>query len=329
MEMTRLKGGSLSGTYLCRPADGPPFVRKDVSLVTNREYGFQRWYSQLKRMQRYSVLFPGVFPALLRYGQDGDAAYFDMEFIPEAVTVEAFLRATPDRGRIDAMFDELVRTMHVMHQVQIPSTPAPMDLYIHEEIEQRLAACARNARFVEAAARSHVVFNGTRVPGIAHVVGEFKALARQAYRRATETFTHGNLTLENILYQPASNRIVFIDPYEENVIDSVLAEYSQVYQSSHAKYELYNGGRPTIDGERIEMTIPAAPALDYFDGRFTRWIAERHDADERRTIRLLEVSQFVRMLPFKMEIDEEKMLFFYGLASYLFQQLRDEWQSGT
>lgn len=45
MERTRLKGGSLSGTYLMRPPGGTPFVRKDASLTKNREYGFQRWYS--------------------------------------------------------------------------------------------------------------------------------------------------------------------------------------------------------------------------------------------------------------------------------------------
>lgn len=45
MRKTRLKGGSLSGTYLCQPDHGEPFVRKEVSLVHNREYGFQRWYS--------------------------------------------------------------------------------------------------------------------------------------------------------------------------------------------------------------------------------------------------------------------------------------------
>ena len=42
-------------------------------------------------------------------------------------------------------------------------------------------------------------------------------------------------------------------------------------------------------------------------------------------IRLMEISQFIRMLPFKMEIDEDKMLFFYGLASYLFSELKKEY----
>ena len=37
----------------------------------------------------------------------------------------------------------------------------------------------------------------------------------------------------------------------------------------------------------------------------------------------LEVSQFIRMLPFKMEVDE-KMILFYGLASKLFEDLKNE-----
>jgi hypothetical protein len=41
-------------------------------------------------------------------------------------------------------------------------------------------------------------------------------------------------------------------------------------------------------------------------------------------IRLFEISQFIRMLPFKMLIDKRKMIFFYGLASYLFHTLELE-----
>lgn len=39
---------------------------------------------------------------------------------------------------------------------------------------------------------------------------------------------------------------------------------------------------------------------------------------------LLEISQFIRMLPFKMEVDSNKMYFFYGLASMLFENLKKE-----
>lgn len=324
MNKIRLKGGSLSGTYLCTTSDGHKLVRKEVSLVKNREYGFQRWYSQLKRMQRYSVLFPQFFPSLLTYGRDGDLAYFDMEYIPDTVTVHDFLCETTDFVKIDLLFCELVRMTDRMYETQIPSTSAPMDLYVYEEIEQKMLACRDNPRFQTIAAFSTVVFNGVECPGLASQLGRFCELARSNYRRTAETFSHGNLTLENILYQPATNRIVLIDPYEENVIDSALADYSQVLQSCNSKYEIYNAATPTLEGNRIDLAIPSYPGLDYFRTKFFALLRERYTDEDITTIRLLEVSQFARMLPFKMEIDEDKMVFFYGLGSFLLHELLTE-----
>ena len=65
MEKIKLKGGSLNNTYLIH-SDNFSYIRKSVSLVENREYGFQRWYSQLKKLQRYSVLYPELFPKVLK-----------------------------------------------------------------------------------------------------------------------------------------------------------------------------------------------------------------------------------------------------------------------
>lgn len=325
MEKTRLKGGSLSGTYLCVEPGSSPFIRKEVSLVSNREYGFQRWYSQLKRMQRYSVMFPGVFPSLITYGKQGDTAYFDMEYIPDSVTVHEYLTRTSDAAKIDALLKELISVMRTMHQVVIPSTADALDLYIFEEIEQRIAACMGNKRFRDFFRHSHVYFNGERVPALGTVLDVYKEMARRSYQHTVETFTHGNLTLENILYQPGTGRIVFIDPYEENVIDSVLAEYSQVYQSSNSKYELYNEGTPSINENHVELSIPRHAGLDYFNDRFTEFVAATCTPNDRIAIKLLEISQYARMLPFKMEIDEDKMIFFYALGSYLFHTLREQW----
>lgn len=326
MDKVRLKGGSLSGTYLCRPAGGTPFVRKDVSLVSNREYGFQRWYSQLKRLQRYESLFPGVFPRLLDYGRDKDLAYFDLEYIPDSVTVHEFVTHTTDKAAIDRVLAELIATMHKMHRIELKSTAAPIDLYLHEEVEVRINACRGNARFKDFTKSGKVVFNGQEVAGLATVVDEMRSISREAYRHTTETFTHGNITLENLLYQPATHRVVFIDPYEENVIDSVLAEYSQIYQSSNSKYELYNAGTPRIEGNRADLVLAPNEGLDYFNARFTEWLKGRHDRYDLTMVKLLEVTQYARMLPFKMEIDEPKMLFFYALGSQLFHSLKQEWK---
>ena len=51
----------------------------------------------------------------------------------------------------------------VMYATRIPSTAAPIELYIYEEIEQKMLACRGNARFQEIAAYPTVVFNGVEV----------------------------------------------------------------------------------------------------------------------------------------------------------------------
>lgn len=48
MKIRDLKGGSLSNTEL-HEIDGVRYVKKKINLIKEREYGFVRWYSQLKK----------------------------------------------------------------------------------------------------------------------------------------------------------------------------------------------------------------------------------------------------------------------------------------
>ena len=322
IKRTRLKGGSLSGTYLCIPENGTPFVRKDVSLTKNREYGFQRWYSQLKRLQRYGDLFPGFFPKLIDYGRDKDLAYFNIEYIDGALTVHEFLKKTSNNHHIDEMFAQLVSVMEVMHKTNIPSCDSSFTLYVHEEIEQKIKACMKSDRFSEFSKHSEIIFNGTKVAGLRHVLDEYTTMFKSVYKNPTETYTHGNLTLENILYHPLEKKIIFIDPYEENIIDSRVAEYSQILQSSNSLYELYNSATPTIEGNTVSLEVFAPMGLQYFNKIFNSYMKKILSDDQIKVVRLLEISQFARMLPFQMENDEDKMIFFYALGSHLFHQFR-------
>jgi len=149
--------------------------------------------------------------------------------------------------------------------------------------------------------------------------------SKKYYVNPEETFTHGNITLENLLYIPNEKKFIFIDPYEENIIDSCLAEYSQLLQSSNAKYEIYNRQEQYIlSGNRIELHVDKNKSIDYFNDKLLSYLKSHFNKEDYIMIRLLEISQFIRMLPFKMEVDEKKMIFFYGLASKLFDDLLNE-----
>lgn len=322
MKKKMMKGGSLSGTYLCDTGERQ-FVRKQVSLTENREYGFQRWNSQLKRLQRYNYMFQLYYPKVINYGKYNDEAYFDMEYFPNAITAHEFILTTLDFKKLDRFIDQLIYMMSRIHEAQLPSPENAMDLYIHEEIEEKLYACRHSDRFCNFMQYEDLYFNGSKCTSFVKVLDEYKGMMKLVYKNPTETFTHGNLTLENILFQPETERVIFIDPYEENIIDSHLADYSQIYQSSHALYETYDMNFPVIYGNTANCLVPRSPGMDYFSLKFSQFINEVCTQEEQIVIKLLEVSQFMRMLPFKMEINEDKMLFFYTLGSHLFQQIRD------
>jgi hypothetical protein len=80
MKTILLKGGSLSSTYHCTTI-GEEFIRKSIDRSVNREYGFVRWYSQLKKLQRYNTQYPNLFPKVLRSGVHNDQPYFDLEYL--------------------------------------------------------------------------------------------------------------------------------------------------------------------------------------------------------------------------------------------------------
>jgi hypothetical protein len=321
VEKKRLKGGSLSGTYYCLDKAGRRFIRKEVSLVEHREYGFQRWYSQLKKLQRFDVQFSGLFPQVLGFGQDDDKAYFDMEFIEGAMTAHEFLMSSPPESEIHSMFNALISAMDRIHKVKFNSSSSALDLYIHEEMERRIFDCMGNDKFKTLIDKKLVTINGEEVMGIFHVLNNFQKTMNHAAIELTECFTHGNITLENILYDPIRRRITFIDPYEENIVDNRLAEYSQILQSSNSHYELYNLSEPIISRSIVEANIIIPRSIAYFNKLFFEYIRSNCTEREITLIKLFEVSQYVRMLPFKMQLDERKMILFYSLASLLYARL--------
>ena len=326
----RLKGGSLSETTLHMPTGRISFVRKQVSIKANREYGYQRWYSQLKRLQRYEYMYPGKYPKILDYGCNAENAYFDIEYIEDSTNIYEFLKINKNREQIASMFGHLTLAMDDIHKVSFPSFEAALPLYLHEEINQRFEDCMSNDHFRYLTREKYIYFQGLRIEGIYGRLDEYKKLFVKCYKMPIENFSHGNMTLENILYQQTTGRIVFIDPYEENIIDSKLADYSQIMQSCDAFYEFYNENDTICEGNRLSTPINQVPVgLIHFQNLFLGFLRKGISEEQYLVIRLLQVSQFIRMLPFKMVMNPNKMMFFYGLASYLFEKIKLDLKNGT
>jgi hypothetical protein len=135
MVITKLKGGSLNSTCLYEVGDSK-FIRKSISTAANREYGYVRWYSQLKKLQRFDTLFPGLVPGVIDAGVDKEGAYFDIEYIPGKDIKTLFVNN--EINDTDKLVTELFNSLDTIHQYQYSHNPSSLMLYFMEEVEQKL-----------------------------------------------------------------------------------------------------------------------------------------------------------------------------------------------
>ena len=321
-EIKKFKGGSLSGTYLFEQ-NKKFFIRKKVSLVENREFGFYRWLSQLKKLQSLGRLFPDLFPKILNIGTENNRTFYDMEFFESSINGFEFLKQNPPKVEIDIFFQKLLSAMEKIHSIKITSYKGGLDLYIDQEVKRAVEFCEDDEQFKSFLKHKTIIFNGQNTPPLIPNLEKFYALAQKCYTSPQECLTHGNITLENILYIPNQQKIIFIDLYQENYIDTVYNEYSQILQSSNSYYEVYNSDSlvAEVKENSVQIKTQKFAGIDYFNQLFKNFLKKQLSSEEYTLTKLYEVSQFTRMLPFKKTVAKDKMIFFYALASNLFASI--------
>jgi hypothetical protein len=319
-----LKGGSLGKTELIQMGNGDLRVRKSISSLNNREYGEVRWHSQLKRLQRYDSLLPGLFPKVLQLGTTDDSYYFDIEYYKGFCDLKSyFSHFSPCREQIELIAVKVIDSATRLHSYsRFDSYPGSLNVYLQEEVLQKLSDACEDLSFEVFSNYSMINLNGIGFPSLKSQIHWLRAFVAKI-KIDNECFTHGNLTLENILIDPESLEIRLIDPYDENIVDCREADFSQILQCSSSHYGIMNDYKPNVSGASvfIEYAVPAPLA------QFNEIILENFASPElelnSELLDFLHVSQFVRMLPFKVQAgDLDKAMLFYALSCKLTQEMK-------
>jgi hypothetical protein len=318
-QIIKLKGGSLNSTSLYIDGD-KKFVRKLISTTADREYGYVRWYSQLKKLQRFNALIPGYVPKVYDAGIINGCAYFDIEYVEAKDIKTLFKENALSQYQTERMHKSLWFAFDRLHSHQYLPNAGSLKLYFQEEVLQKLNDARQFLEFENFYQLDVYVHQGQTFSGIKNRIEQFSKLFDQPV--SLECYVHGNSTLENILYDCEQDRIVFIDLYEEGIVDSRFMDYSQVLQCSNSLYGLLNDGVLNVNGNITNFSIDEVPKnLVYFNELFTNELKYRYP-DQFKLITLFEATQFFRMLPFKCHagnIDAAK--FFYAHACSLVNKL--------
>jgi hypothetical protein len=313
MKLKDLKGGSLSTTEL-HEINGVRYIKKRINLVKEREYGFVRWYSQLKKIQRYSVEFPNLFPKIIDVSYETNDAILTLEYMEGFKDIKTILSEDNlSEKQIIKMVDAVWLAFGNLHSKKYPPVIGAPKLYYKEEVRQKLNDALHNDEFLEFFKNGVYDYNGQITHGIFSYMNEIENIFSEL-KLSTEEDIHGNPTLENILYSFEEDRVVFIDLYEESMIDSKFLDYAQVLQCSRSHYGYINDRNVFVQDSSVYHNLEVPKNFDTFSFYFETKLPNNWG----QLISVLEATQFIRMLPFKCRAGElKKAKFFYVHACSL------------
>jgi hypothetical protein len=292
-----LKGGSLASTDVI-DIDGKLVVQKKIILNSNREYGYYRWQSQLRMLLSYSNRWPDLFPKILNYGVDKGYAFYTIPYYESWLNAYEYIQQEEiSYGQLKELSDNIISEMSRLHDSAHGIQEQAWELYYAEDVEYAMQSIPQ-----EILMKDTVVLNDKAYRSLTKTKDEFYEIGKDLMRNIEHSEVHGNLTLENILVSPKL-KIMFIDPYFEVGVSSPFGDYAQLFQSTNSQYEVImaqisKNNFTLSDDLRASLHLPLNPKLKFVNDIFIDFVVSCDDKAYFKT-RWLEITQFIRMLPFK------------------------------
>ena len=138
---------------------------------------------------------------------------------------------------------------------------------------------------------------------------------------------HGDLTVENIIVDPASQAGYYlIDPNPVNLFDSELIDFAKLRQSLHLGYEfLLRESICRVQGDTVIFRHTVSQAYRDLCARLDRYLLDRFGENGLRSVCLHELIHFARMMPYKNRQSEVTAHLFYATLVLLHNRFHDSY----
>lgn len=311
------KGGSLSSTKLINHPKFNKCILKKVSNSSNREYGFVRFCSQIKRHSQLQSIETDLFPKILEVGIDLESkkAYCIYEYMEEYISIFDFLKdhKIADVKLIKAA-SNLINSLEKLHkhEYKTPLINGSLEFYFKEEMIRPLIEYSNYLDI------DNKTFEHVKVDSCSESISKIYRLLKKLDKKENYKYCmmHGNATLENILINPKSLDISFIDVYDETYCDIALSDYSQILQCSKYFYGLRMRQSKSDENECEYKLINASENFRLFNKAIEKRLI--FNGNRAILLKLLTASQFIRLLPFRIKNkDIHNANYFYSLASWI------------
>ncbi len=136
----------------------------------------------------------------------------------------------------------------------------------------------------------------------------------------------GDLTIDNIIVNPADGNYLLIDPNNENAISDPIVDYSKLLQSVHSGYEfLYYLADCTVKGSVVTFeerrSVQYSQLYKFLDAHLKGILSP----GRYRALLFHEAVHYCRMLTYRTSINPRTAAAFYTVAVRLFNQFMEQY----
>ena len=253
-----------------------------------------------------------------------------MSYSPTSISFFETIHTLP-ADRVKLLLAEIVETVDGrLHQSKAEASDEIVASYIQEKL-------IRNIELVKAALpilfdQESLVINGKSYRNIQFFEGaDYTRRFLNSLSQRKISRIHGDLTIENIIIRTdrlaGDNDWYLIDPNPNNIFDSPLIDFAKLFQSLNLGYEFLN--RTQLRGEDPKQLIfPVFKSQRYDD--LMNQLYQRCGGIESqmvREIRIHEIINYARLLPYKVRKDSFNAPLFYGAFLILINQYWDDYET--
>lgn len=138
----------------------------------------------------------------------------------------------------------------------------------------------------------------------------------EIFRNDIYSELHGDLTIENIVCtrsEDGEDKFYIIDPNTGNIHDSPNLDYGKLLQSIHGGYEfMMKTHEINIEENKINFLFTKSHTYVYFFEKLNEYMNLKFDKETVRSIYFHEIVHWLRLLPYKIRIDKDRVLMFYS-----------------
>ena len=227
----RFSGASFATVYLVRGEDGTRFIRKHISKIdASLDVHVDKLKRQLEDMKRFDFMCEGIVPKILGSYESQNEFYYDLEYLERYKTLSSFDETTIGNV-LHKIFETLNENVYSFER-SVDDKVEWMKSYLLTKVYPKFMCVPK--------AYKHLIFDAVRIndrvyPSLQDLVGDVESYS---YFLSPDVVCpiHGDLTLENILYDADADDFKLIDNEGSRYYDAIELDIGKVFQSVVSRY---------------------------------------------------------------------------------------------